>query len=97
MSKIKRLSVHEIDEDPSLNKIITISVSLETDFQISKNEDNEAFMLHLSVEENKQSIRKYIYYMWRQRFPVKSEFKVEQRKTWENGRLHWLFPSINTF
>ena len=76
MFKINNLSVREIDEDPSLKKIITISVSLEIDFHISKNEDIEAFMLHLSVEENKQSTRKYIYYMWRQRFPVKSEFKV---------------------
>ena len=52
LSKIKRLSVREDNEDPRLNTVNAISITKETDFVQRKNIDAESFTLHLSADEN---------------------------------------------
>ncbi|XP_052175449.1 uncharacterized protein LOC127790189 [Diospyros lotus] len=80
LSKIKRLSVKEDHEDPSYNTVSGISISSETDFTAKKNIDAETYVLHLSADKNDDNMEKECsYYMWRQKFPVKQEYKVEKR------------------
>ncbi|XP_031374308.1 uncharacterized protein LOC116188983 [Punica granatum] len=80
LSKIKRLSVKEDSEDPSLSTVKAIAISSETNFAMRKNIDAESCMLHLSAEESpNESGSQCSYYMWKQKFPVRPENKVEKR------------------
>ncbi|GKE51108.1 hypothetical protein Tco_1486264, partial [Tanacetum coccineum] len=67
LSKIKRLSVREQNDDPSLNTVSAISISSETNFVTSKS-------------------------MWKQRFPVKQENKVDTRQEVEEWVITLAFP-----
>ncbi|XP_058226463.1 uncharacterized protein LOC131335221 [Rhododendron vialii] len=95
LSKIKRLSIREDNEDPRPNSVSAISISSETDFVTRKNIDAESYMLHLSSDENENgdnSEGECSYFMWKQRFPVKSENKVEKRVEVEEWVLTLAFP-----
>eukprot|EP01018_Ginkgo_biloba_P017680 Gb_37162 [translate_table: standard] len=92
MSKIKKLSVRDEDEDSPLNRVNEVSVSRETEFRTNKSADCESFMLHLSAQENKSLIRECSYYMWRQRFPVNLECRVEERKDITRWAITLAFP-----
>ncbi|KAI8529254.1 hypothetical protein RHMOL_Rhmol12G0211000 [Rhododendron molle] len=94
LSKIKRLSVKEDNKDPKLNSVTAISISSETDFATRKNIDAESFLLHLSANEKGDKLeRECCYHMWRQRFPVKQENKVERRMDVEELVITLAFPN----
>ncbi|KAK1363219.1 ATP/DNA-binding protein [Heracleum sosnowskyi] len=95
LSKIKRLSVREDNEDPKLNTVSAISLSSETNFVTRKNIDAESYVLHLSADDmgDDDQEKECDYHMWRQRFPVKKENKVERRMEVEEWVITLAFPS----
>ncbi|KAM7480796.1 hypothetical protein LguiB_005379 [Lonicera macranthoides] len=94
LSKIKRLSVREDNKDPKLNSVSAISISSDVNFATRKNIDAESYMLHLSADENGENEdRECSYHMWRQRFPVKQENKVERRMEVEEWVITLAFPN----
>ncbi|KAL6972989.1 hypothetical protein U1Q18_027163 [Sarracenia purpurea var. burkii] len=95
LSKIKRLSVREDNEDPRLNSVSAISISSETNFATRKNIDADSYLLHLSADENSANSEKKecSYHMWRQRFPIRQENKVEKRMEVEEWVLTLAFPN----
>ncbi|KAG7954179.1 hypothetical protein I3843_11G002800 [Carya illinoinensis] len=93
LSKIKRLSVREHNEDPGLNTVSAIAITSETDLVTRKNMDAESYTLHLSAEEkDKASDRECSYYMWKQKFPVRQENRVERRMGVEELVITLAFP-----
>ncbi|CAK9161863.1 unnamed protein product, partial [Ilex paraguariensis] len=94
LSKIKKLSVRENNEDPRLNTVSAISISSETNFVTRKNIDAESYMLHLSADVNDDDAEKECsYHMWRQRFPVRLENRVERRMEVEEWVITLAFPN----
>ena len=91
LSKIKKLSVREDNEDPRLNTVNAIAISKETDLLLRKNIDAESFTLHLSAEEN-GSEEECMYYMWKQKFSIRPEYKVERRSEVEEWVITLAFP-----
>ncbi|KAH7510806.1 hypothetical protein FEM48_ZijujUnG0086000 [Ziziphus jujuba var. spinosa] len=93
LSKIKRLSVREDNDDPRLNTVNAISILSETDFAQRKDFDAESYTLHLSAEENsKDSGNECRYYMWKQKFPVRQDCRVERRMEVEEWVITLAFP-----
>ncbi|CAH1443071.1 unnamed protein product [Lactuca virosa] len=86
LSKIRRLSVRE---DPKLNTLNTISISSEKKIVTTKSKDAESYTLHLTADEADRGCG---YYMWKQRFPVKKENKVEVRTEVEEWEITLAFP-----
>uniref|UniRef100_A0A1D1XGE7 Sacsin n=1 Tax=Anthurium amnicola TaxID=1678845 RepID=A0A1D1XGE7_9ARAE len=96
LSKIRHLSVREDNANPNLNTIKEVSISSEIDFQRRKNMDAESYTLHLSVQEDGDGGEgECSYYMWRQRFPVKSDCRVEKRMEVEEWAVTLAFPFGN--
>ncbi|CAL5327466.1 unnamed protein product [Camellia sinensis] len=94
LSKIKRLSVKEDNEDPRLNIVSAVSISSEINFATKKNIDADSFLLHLSANEHgKNSEEECSYDMWRQRFPVRQENKVEKRMEVNEWVITLAFPN----
>ncbi|KAL5791559.1 hypothetical protein ACOSP7_000153 [Xanthoceras sorbifolium] len=91
LSKIKRLSVREHTDNPKLNSVSSIAITSETNFLKRKNIDAESFTLHLSAEGDKFD-SECSYYMWKQKFPVKQENKVERRLEVEEWVITLAFP-----
>ncbi|XP_059304280.1 uncharacterized protein LOC132056206 [Lycium ferocissimum] len=92
LSKIKKLSVREHNEDPRLNTVSAISISRETDFVKKKNIDAESYLLHLSADE-KSGLGECSYYMWKQKFPVKREHRVDRRMEVDEWVITLAFPN----
>ncbi|XP_016474468.2 uncharacterized protein LOC107796233 [Nicotiana tabacum] len=92
LSKIKKLSVREDNEDPRLNTVSAISISSETDFVKKKNIDAESYMLHLSADE-KSGMGECSYYMWKQKFPVRREHRVDRRMDVDEWVITLAFPN----
>ncbi|KAK9080568.1 hypothetical protein SSX86_000326 [Deinandra increscens subsp. villosa] len=93
LSKIKRLSVRENNEDPSLKTVSAISISSERNFVTSKSMDADSYTLHLTADETGNKANGECgYYMWKQRFPVKQENKVEVRREVEEWTITLAFP-----
>lgn len=67
-----------------------ISISSETNFLTRKNINAESYTLHLSSDENDGQCS---YYMWKQKFPVKEENKVERRMGVEELVITLAFPN----
>ncbi|VVB04986.1 unnamed protein product [Arabis nemorensis] len=58
-----------------------------------KSIDAESYTIHLSAHENgKNSEKECSYYMWRQKFPVKHENRVERRSEVEDWVITLAFP-----
>ncbi|KAI8017382.1 Protein NO VEIN [Camellia lanceoleosa] len=94
LSKIKRLLVKEDNEDPRLNTVSAVSISSEINFATKKNIDADSFLLHLSADEHcKNSEEECSYHMWRQRFPVRQENKVEKRMEVDEWVITLAFPN----
>ncbi|KAK1407154.1 hypothetical protein QVD17_38765 [Tagetes erecta] len=94
LSKIKRLSVREDNNDPRLNTVSAISISSEKNFITLKSMDAESFTLHLTADvSGNQDDTECGYYMWKQRFPVKQENKVEVRSEVEEWVVTLAFPN----
>lgn len=79
MSKIRKLSVRDYNEDSALNRINAIRVSRETEFRTTKNEHSQSFILHLSAQENEEMENECSYYMWRQCFPVQEQSRIDRK------------------
>jgi hypothetical protein len=94
LSKIKRFSVKEHNKDAKLNTISAIAITSETDLVTKKSIDAESYTLHLSTDENEDegSDKECSYYMWKQKFPVRQENKVERRMEVEELVISLAFP-----
>ncbi|XP_022737360.1 uncharacterized protein LOC111290334 [Durio zibethinus] len=94
LSKIKCLSVREDNMDPRLNTVSAIAITSETNFVTRKNIDAESYTLRLSAEEKCNKFgRECSYYMWKQKFPVRLENKVERRMDVEELVITLAFPN----
>ncbi|XP_027337858.1 uncharacterized protein LOC113851547 [Abrus precatorius] len=93
LSKIRHLSVRESNHDPKLNTVNSISISSEINFATRKNMNAESYTLHLSAEENGGSEKECSYYMWKQKFPVRSEYVVERRRDVEEWAVTLALPN----
>lgn len=92
LSKIKQLSVREDNNDPRLNTVNAIAITKETDLVQRKDIDAESFTLHLSANEN-GSNDECCYYMWKQKFVVRNEYRVERRMEVEEWVITLAFPN----
>ncbi|XP_059306209.1 uncharacterized protein LOC132057600 [Lycium ferocissimum] len=92
LSKIKKLSVREDNEDPRLNTVSAISISSETEFVEKKNIDAKSYLLHLSANK-KSGLGECSYYMWKQKFPVKREHRVDRRMEVDEWVITLAFPN----
>ncbi|XP_059440915.1 uncharacterized protein LOC132173428 [Corylus avellana] len=80
LAKIKRLSIREHKKKSRLSTVNAIAIMSETDFVMKKSIDAESYTLHLlAVEKDKGPDKECSYYMWKQKFPVRQENKVERR------------------
>ncbi|KAJ0703887.1 putative histidine kinase/HSP90-like ATPase superfamily [Helianthus annuus] len=94
LSKIKRLSVREDNDDPRLNTVSAISISSEKNFVTLKSMDAESYTLHLTADvSGNQDDNECGYYMWKQRFPVKQQNKVDVRSEVEEWVITLAFPN----
>ncbi|CAK7336787.1 unnamed protein product [Dovyalis caffra] len=94
LSKIKRLSIREDNEDPRLNTVSAIAITKETNFVTRKNIDAESYTLYLSADENGDEFEKECsYYLWKQKFPVRPENRVDMRMEVEDWVITLAFPN----
>jgi len=93
LTKIRHLSVREVTENPTQNTITAVSISSEINFVTRKNMNAESYTLHLSAEENSNAEKECSYYMWKQKFPVRSENVVERRTDVEEWVVTLAFPN----
>ncbi|XP_062170197.1 uncharacterized protein LOC133875934 isoform X3 [Alnus glutinosa] len=94
LAKIKRFSLREHNKDGRLSTVSAIAVTSETDFVTKKSINAESYTLHLSTDEKKDegSVKECSYYMWKQKFPVKYENKVERRMEVDELVITLAFP-----
>ena len=93
LSKIRQLSVREHNKDPRLNTVSAIAITSETKFVVRKNIDAVSYTFHLSADEKDKGYEgECSYFMWKQRFPVKQENKVERRMEVEELVITLAFP-----
>ncbi|XP_071693153.1 uncharacterized protein [Rutidosis leptorrhynchoides] len=94
LSKIKRLSVKENNDDPRLNTVSAISISSEKNFVTLKSLDAESYTLHLTADDiSIKDDTECDYYMWKQRFPVKNENRVDVRSEVDEWVITLAFPN----
>ncbi|KAK4833811.1 hypothetical protein QYF36_011776 [Acer negundo] len=91
LTKIKRLSVREHNENPKLNTVSAIAITSETNFVKRKNIDAESSTLHLAAQGDKFD-KECSYYMWKQKFPVNEKNKVERRMEVDEWVITLAFP-----
>ncbi|XP_024013474.1 uncharacterized protein LOC18021535 [Eutrema salsugineum] len=91
LSKIKRLSIREHCQDPNLSTVNSIGIVSETDFMTRKSIDAESYTINLSARGT-DSENQCSYYMWRQKFPVKNENRVERRSEVDDWVITLAFP-----
>ncbi|KAJ6386794.1 hypothetical protein OIU78_016674 [Salix suchowensis] len=92
--KIKQLSAREHNEDPRLNTVSAIAITKETNFVTRKNIDAESYTLHLSAEEKSDEFAKECsYYLWKQKFPVRQENRIDRRMEVEDWVITLAFPN----
>ncbi|XP_004517178.1 uncharacterized protein, partial [Cicer arietinum] len=92
LSKIRHLSVREDNEDPKKNTVTAVSISSEINFVNRKNMNAESYTIHLSARKNSKKEKQCSYYMWKQKFPIKSENVVERRMDVEECVVTLAFP-----
>ena len=93
LTKIRHLSVREVNEDPEQNTVTAVSISSEINFVTRKNMNAESYTLHLSAEENSEAGKECCYYMWKQKFPVRLENVDERKKDVEEWVVTLAFPN----
>ncbi|XP_013605442.1 PREDICTED: uncharacterized protein LOC106312452 isoform X3 [Brassica oleracea var. oleracea] len=91
LSKIKNLSIREHCQDPNLSTVNSIGIITETNFMTRKSIDAESYTIHLSASET-DTEKQCSYYMWRQKFPVKQESRVERRTEVQDWMITLAFP-----
>ena len=92
LSKIRKLSIQEHNSDPKSSTVSEISISSEKNYQARKNMHAESYTLHLSAEESGKGEEECGYYMWRQKFPVKPENRVDKRAEIDEWVITLAFP-----
>ncbi|RWW07452.1 hypothetical protein BHE74_00013449 [Ensete ventricosum] len=93
LSKVRQLSVREVNDDPKLNTVSQISISSEANYQMRKNLNAESYTLHLAAQEvDENDEEACCYYMWKQKFPVKPESIVKKRLEVEEWVITLAFP-----
>ncbi|KAF3970886.1 hypothetical protein CMV_005458 [Castanea mollissima] len=93
LSKIRQLSVREHNKDPRLNTVSAIAITSETELVERKNIDAVSYTVHLSADEkDKEYEGECRYFMWKQKFPVRQENKVERRMEVEELVITLAFP-----
>ncbi|XP_058745298.1 uncharacterized protein LOC131618047 [Vicia villosa] len=92
LKKIRQLSVREVNRNPAQNTITSVSISSEKNFLSRKNMNAESYTLFLSAGENSNAEKECSYYMWTQKFPVRSENVVERRTDLEEWVVTLAFP-----
>lgn len=94
LSKFKHLSVREDNEDLKLNTVSEIAITSEKNFVTRKNVDAESYTLCLSAEEKADKFAKECsYHIWKQKFPVRLENKVERRMDVDELVITLAFPN----
>nr|XP_040245866.2 uncharacterized protein LOC109784829 [Aegilops tauschii subsp. strangulata] len=91
LSKIRRLSVREDNGNARGSTVSEISISSEKNFEVRKNMHAESYTVFLSAQEN-ESEAECGYHMWRQRFPVKAENRVDKRTEIDEWVITLAFP-----
>ncbi|KAJ8629755.1 hypothetical protein MRB53_023078 [Persea americana] len=95
LSKIRKLSIQENSKDPldGVDVATAIFLSHETDLGIKKDINGDFRQLSLSAQEGTDKIvKEFKYYMWRQRFPVKPENIVDERRGLKEWVICLAFP-----
>ncbi|CAD6256990.1 unnamed protein product [Miscanthus lutarioriparius] len=92
LSKIRQISVREINDDLNATSLSQISISCEADALTRKNIGAESYTRHLSALENKTGERQCSYYIWKQHFPVKPECRVQKREGMDQWVVMLAFP-----
>ncbi|XP_076882630.1 protein NO VEIN-like [Bidens hawaiensis] len=93
LSKIKRFSIREHNENPKFNTVSQISISSKKNFVTSKSMNADSYMLHLTDDIGQEADNECSYYMWKQRFPVKQENKVYIRREVDEWVITLAFPT----
>ncbi|XP_044984235.1 uncharacterized protein LOC123451762 [Hordeum vulgare subsp. vulgare] len=91
LSKIRRLSVREDNDNPKGSTVSEIAISSEKNFEVRKNMHAESYTVFLSAQENENE-SECGYHMWRQRFPVKAENRVDKRTEIDEWVITLAFP-----
>ncbi|KAL5678609.1 hypothetical protein ACJX0J_014740, partial [Zea mays] len=91
LTKITKLSVRE-NSDLNHTTVSEISITSEKNYQARKNMHAESYTLHLSAEETGKEEAECGYYMWRQKFPVKPENRVDKRAEIDEWVITLAFP-----
>ncbi|XP_073355371.1 uncharacterized protein [Aegilops tauschii subsp. strangulata] len=91
LSKIRRLSVCEDNGNARGSTVSEIAISSEKNFEVRKNTHAESYTVFLSAQEN-ESEAECGYHMWRQRFPVKAENRVDKRTEIDEWVITLAFP-----
>ncbi|XP_066335490.1 uncharacterized protein [Miscanthus floridulus] len=92
LSKIRQISVREINDNLNVTSLSQISISSEADALTRKQIGAESYTLHLSALENKTGERQCSYYIWKQHFPVKPECCVQKREGIDQWVVMLAFP-----
>uniref|UniRef100_J3NDD1 Sacsin/Nov domain-containing protein n=1 Tax=Oryza brachyantha TaxID=4533 RepID=J3NDD1_ORYBR len=93
LSKIRQLSVREVNDDPKASKLSQISISSEVDYRTQKDINAESYTLHLAMQENKSCDKEECtYYMWKQTFVVKPESRDKKRMEVDKWVITLAFP-----
>nr|CAB3489865.1 unnamed protein product [Digitaria exilis] len=88
----RKLSVREDNSIPESSTVTEIAISIENNFQSRKSMHAESYTLNLSAEESGKMEEECGYYVWRQKFPVKAENKVEKRDKIDEWVITLAFP-----
>ncbi|CAM0878625.1 unnamed protein product [Alopecurus aequalis] len=91
LSKIRRLSVREDNCNPEGSTASEIAISSVKNYEARKSMHAESYTLHLSAQENENE-EECGYYMWRQKFPVKPENRVDKRTEIDEWAIVLAFP-----
>uniref|UniRef100_A0ACD5TJM5 Uncharacterized protein n=1 Tax=Avena sativa TaxID=4498 RepID=A0ACD5TJM5_AVESA len=91
LTKIRQLSVREDNCNPKGSTVSEISISSEKNYEVRKNMHAESYTVHLSAQENGNG-EECGYYMWRQKFPVKPENRVDKRTEIDEWVITLAFP-----
>ncbi|XBI83237.1 hypothetical protein VPH35_091766 [Triticum aestivum] len=91
LSKIRWLSVCEDNGNAKGSTVSEIEISSEKNFEVRNNMHAESYTVFLSAQEN-ESEAECGYRMWRQRFPVKAENRVDKRTEIDEWVITLAFP-----
>ncbi|KAM0886816.1 hypothetical protein ACQ4PT_029435 [Festuca glaucescens] len=91
LSKIRWLSVREDNCNPRGSTVSEIAISSEKNYERRKNMHAESYTLHLSAQEDGNE-EECGYYMWRQKFHVNPENRVDKRTEIDEWVITLAFP-----